>query len=64
MNTVHYGTTNLTFFQKVKNTDPLMEAKLKSKIQLLKTFFDFWSRFLQVWLQSFQKVQIRQFFFF
>jgi hypothetical protein len=47
----------------VKNTEPLMEAKLKSKTHLLKTFFDFWSQFLRVWLQSFQKVQIRQIFF-
>ncbi len=28
---VGQGTTNLTFFQKIKNTDPLMGAKLKSK---------------------------------
>jgi hypothetical protein len=36
----------------------LMGAKLKSKTHLLKTFFDFFSRFLRVWLQSFQKVII------
>jgi hypothetical protein len=35
-----------------------MGAKLKSKTQLLNTFFDFWSRFLRVWLQSLKKVLI------
>jgi hypothetical protein len=29
----------------MKNTDPLMGAKLKSKTHLLNTFFDFLSRF-------------------
>ncbi len=52
------GTTNLTFFQKTKNTDPLMGAKLKSKTHLQNTFFDFLSRFLRVWLQSLKKVLI------
>ncbi len=33
------------FFQKMKNTDPLMGAKLKSKTLSLNTFFDFLSRF-------------------
>ncbi len=35
----HQGTTNLTFFQKMKNKDPLMGAKLKSKTHLLNMFF-------------------------
>jgi hypothetical protein len=52
-NTVHAekGTTNLTFFL-MKNIDPLMGAKLKSKTNLLNKIFDFSSRFLRVWLQS------------
>jgi hypothetical protein len=40
----------------MKNTGPLMGAKLKSKTHLLDTFFDFFSRFLRVWLQSLKKV--------
>jgi hypothetical protein len=44
----------------MKNTDPLMGAKLKSKTHLQNTFFDFLSRFLRIWLQSFQKVLIYQ----
>jgi hypothetical protein len=40
----------------MKNTDPLMGAKLKSKTHLQNTFFDFLSRFLRVWLQSLKKV--------
>jgi hypothetical protein len=43
----------------MKNTDPWMDAKLKSKKHLLNTFFDFLSHFLRVWLQSIQKVLIR-----
>ncbi len=39
----------------MKNTDPLMGAKLKSKTHLLNTFFDFLSRFLRIWLQSLKK---------
>jgi hypothetical protein len=39
----------------MKNTDPLMGAKLKSKT--LSTFFDFLSRFLRVWLQKVLKRQ-------
>jgi hypothetical protein len=35
-----------------------MGAKLKSKTHLQNTFFDFFSRFLRVWLQSLKKVQI------
>jgi hypothetical protein len=42
----------------MKNTDPLMGAKLKSKTHLQNTFFDFLSRFLRVWLQSLKKVLI------
>jgi hypothetical protein len=49
------GTTNLTFFYKIKNKDPLIGAKLKSKTHLLNTFFDFWRRVLRVWLQSLKK---------
>jgi hypothetical protein len=41
----------------MKNTDPLMDAKLKSKIHLPNTFLIFCAVFLRVWLQSFQKVQ-------
>jgi hypothetical protein len=43
----------------MKNTDPLMGAKLKSKTHLLNAFFDFLNRFLRVWLQSLKKVLIR-----
>jgi hypothetical protein len=39
----------------MKNTDPMMGAKLKSKTHLQNTFFDFFSRFLRVWLQSLKK---------
>ncbi len=35
-----------------------MGAKLKSKTHLQNTFFDFLSRFLRVWLQSWKKVLI------
>jgi hypothetical protein len=42
----------------MKNTDPLMGAKLKSKTHLQNRFFDFLSRFLHVWLQSLKKVQV------
>ncbi len=35
-----------------------MGAKLKSKTHLLNKFFDFFSRFLRIWLQSLQKVLI------
>ncbi len=40
----------------MKNTDPLMGAKLKSKTHLLNTFFDFLSRFLRIWLQRLKKI--------
>jgi hypothetical protein len=36
-----------------------MGAKFKSKTHLLNTFFDFWRRFLRVWLQSLKKVLIK-----
>ncbi len=39
----------------MKNTDPLMGAKLKSKTHLQNTFFYFLSRFLRIWLQSLKK---------
>jgi hypothetical protein len=42
----------------MKNTDPLMGAKFKSKTHLLNTFFDFWHRFLLAWRQSLKKVLI------
>ncbi len=45
----------MTYFSKIKNKDPLMGAKLKSKTHLLNPFFDFRSRFLRVWLQSLKK---------
>ncbi len=48
----------------MRNTDPLMRAKFKSKTHLQNTFFDLLSRFLRVWLQSFQKVFIWPKFFF
>jgi hypothetical protein len=41
----------------MKNTDPLMGAKLKSKTHL-RNMVDFLSHFLRVWLQSIQKVLI------
>jgi hypothetical protein len=40
----------------MKNTDPLMGAKLKSKTHLLNTFFDFLSCFLRFWLQCLDQV--------
>jgi hypothetical protein len=43
----------------MKNTDPVMGAKLKSKTHLENMFFDFLSRFLRIWLQSLQKVLMR-----
>jgi hypothetical protein len=44
------------FFLKMKNTDPVMGAKLKSKTHLQITFCYFLSRVLSIWLQSLQKV--------
>jgi hypothetical protein len=35
-----------------------MFAKFKSKTHLLNIYFDFWCRFLCVWLQSFKKILI------
>jgi hypothetical protein len=35
-----------------------MAAKLNSETHLLNRFFDFWRRFLRVWLQSLKKVLI------
>ncbi len=35
-----------------------MGAKFKSKTHLLYRFFDFWRRFMRVWLQSLTKVLI------
>ncbi len=49
------GHNEFDFFQKMKKTDPLMGAKLKSKTHLPKKFL---FRFLHIWLQSFQKVLI------
>ncbi len=46
------------FLKKIKNTDPLMGAKFKSKTHLFLKNFDFWHHFLRVWLQSLKKVQI------
>ncbi len=58
------GTTNVTFLKKIKNTDPSMGAKFKSKTHT-KYVFWFFKPFLRVWLQSFQKVLIwqKKFFF-
>ncbi len=39
----------------MKNTDPLMDAKLKSKTHLLKTFFDFLNRFFARLASKFSK---------
>ncbi len=49
------GYNEFDFFQKMKNTDPLMGAKLKSKTHLQNTFFDFLSRFLRVLASKFEK---------
>jgi hypothetical protein len=46
----------------MKDTDPLMGAKLKSKTHLQKTFLDFWSRFLHVWLSK--SAKMTKFFFY
>ncbi len=53
---------NLTFLKKIKNTDPVMGAKFKSKTHLLNTFFEFWRRFLRVLLQKFFLGHISTFF--
>ncbi len=37
-------------FKKIKNTDPLMGAKFKSKTHLLDRFFDFWRRMENLFL--------------
>ncbi len=42
------GYNEFDFFQKIKNTDPLMGAKFKSKTHLLHMFFYCWRRFLRV----------------
>jgi hypothetical protein len=47
------------FLKKIKNTDPLMGAKFKSKTHLHNTFFYFWRCFLRVWIQSLKKVLTR-----
>ncbi len=52
------GYNEFDFFLEMKNTDPVIGAKLKSKTHLQNTFFDFLNRFLRIWLQSLQKVQI------
>jgi hypothetical protein len=44
----------------MKNTDPLMGAKLKSKTHLQNTFLDFLNRFLRIWLQSFQQFLLKK----
>jgi hypothetical protein len=46
------------FLKKMKNTDPVMDAKLKFKTHLQNTFFNFLSRFLRGRLQSLKKVLI------
>jgi hypothetical protein len=51
-----WGTTILTFFEKMKIPDPLMDAILNSKTHLRKPFFVFTSCFVHVWLHSLQKV--------
>ncbi len=58
------GYNEFHFFQKIKNTDPVMGAKFRSKTHLLNTL-DFWRRFLRVWLQSLKKVLVwpKQIFF-
>jgi hypothetical protein len=43
------------FKKKIKNKNPLMGAQFKSKTHLRNKFFDFWRRFLRVWLQSLKK---------
>jgi hypothetical protein len=42
----------------MKNTDPLMGAKLKSKTHLQNTFLDFLSRFLRIWLKITSKASL------
>ncbi len=42
----------------MKNTDPLMKAKLKSKTHVLNTFFDFWAVFCAAGFKLFKKVLI------
>jgi hypothetical protein len=49
-------TSILTFFEKVKSYDPLIDAKLNAKTHLQKPFVVFSSRFVCSWLQSLEKV--------
>jgi hypothetical protein len=49
----------MVHFLKVKILEPLMDAKLNYKTKLQKPFIVFSSRFVRVWLQSYQKVLIR-----
>jgi hypothetical protein len=54
LNDSKVGYNEFDFFTKLcRKTDPLMDAKLKSKTHLQNTFLDFLSRFLRVWQQSF-----------
>jgi hypothetical protein len=53
-NTVGYN--DFDFLEKIKSLDPLMDAKLNSKTNLLNSFVDFWSRFVCVWPKSLKKV--------
>jgi hypothetical protein len=46
------GYNEFDFFKEIKNTEPLMGAKFKSKTHLLNIFLDFWRRFFCAWLQS------------
>ncbi len=55
MHSAHQGTTNLTFVKKIKNSDPLMGAKVKSKTQFLTTFFLFLVPFFARLTSKFEK---------
>jgi hypothetical protein len=50
------GYNEFDFLKKIKNTDPLMGAKLKSKTHLLNMFFDFLRRFFGRLASKFEKV--------
>jgi hypothetical protein len=56
-----YNEFNL-FFRKIKNTDPLMDAKFKSKKHLLYTIFDFFlnQKRYQICWNSFTKMHQRK----
>jgi hypothetical protein len=57
------GYNEFDFFKKIKNTDPVMGAKFKSKTHLQNTFFDFFKPFFARLASKFSKsANMTQFF--